>query len=358
MKTQYRIIIVVCSLFVAFLVVGVMVATGMVPIREKGTCNQPKWLTTIQKHLERRKLQQIAFTTSYLDYPGEIFIINEDGSGLRNLTNHPAYDHYPVWSPDGQRLLFDSHRNGNPDIFVMDANGENVQQLTFSEREDFDPEWSPDGCQIVYTSTRRFEDGYWEAEIYLMNADGSNVRNLTNDQERDDGAASWLAGGKEIIYSSYPLSSEIDSRDFMWVMDLEGKILKSFEENGQWISVSPDGKRVLYTGDERKVTVLDVGTLEKTVIDGGSHPVWHPDGNKVAFEEILRVIEFDLVSGETSELLPESIYEIKYSPDGRYLAYIDIDDKDYELFLFNLETEEVTQLTHDEISQRDIAWRP
>ena len=75
----------------------------------------------------------------------EIYIMNVDGTNLRNLTNHPAQDEEPEFSPDGARILFDSDRNGNADIFVMNADGTNLVQLTGSRAKEDHGAWSPDG---------------------------------------------------------------------------------------------------------------------------------------------------------------------------------------------------------------------
>jgi Tol biopolymer transport system component len=353
---KHKVVSIIGIILVVLVLASGLIITGIVPIKEKGTCNQPEWLTVIQRRLGGENLQQIAFKTSNLEYPGEIFIINEDGSGLRNLTNHPAYDSFPVWSPDGQKLLFVSHRSGNPDIFVMDANGDNVRQLTDSDREDFDPEWSPDGCQIVYTSTRRFGGGYWEADVFLMNADGSNKRNLTNNQDTDDGAPSWVSGGQEILY----LSNHIGETVHMVIMDLDGNILRSFEKSKEFASVSPDGMWVLYISrDIHDLYLMDIfgREIRKVTSKNGRPYTWLSDRSKFAFWAS-DVIEVDMNTLEERMLYDEVMFDIQYSPDGYFLAFTSQDGKDYDLFLLDLVTNEVTQLTYDDISQDDIAWRP
>jgi Tol biopolymer transport system component len=353
---KHKVIFTVGVIIVVLVLVGGLIITGVVPIKEKGTCNQPEWLTAIQRRLGGGDLQQIAFETSSLEYPGEIFIINEDGSGLHNLTNHPAYDHFPVWSPDGQKLLFVSHRSGNPDIFVMDANGDNVRQLTDSEREDFDPEWSLDGCQIVYTSTRIFGGGYWEADVFLMNADGSNKRNLTDNQDTDNGAPSWVSDGQEILY----LSNHIGETFHMVIMDLNGNILRSFDKSKEFVSISPDGMWVLYISrDIHDLYLMDIfGQDTRKITSKTGRPyTWLPDGSKFAFWAS-DVIEIDMNTLEERVLYDVGVYDIQYSPDGHFLAFTSLDGKDYDLFLLNLDTMEVTQLTNDDLGQDDIAWRP
>ena len=103
-----------------------------------------------------------------------------DGTNPVNLTNHPAIDLGPDWSPDGKQIAFYSNRKENVDIYVMDADGANPIRLTNAAAKDRRPAWSPDGKQIAFTSLR---DG--NAEIYVMNADGTNPTNLTQHREWD-----------------------------------------------------------------------------------------------------------------------------------------------------------------------------
>lgn len=102
------------------------------------------------------------------------------------ITNDPANDADPAWSPDGSRIAFASQRTGNWDIFVVSAQGGPAQQLTTNPSDDQAPAWSPDGTQIVFGDKR--DD---LSELYLINADGSNERRLTNHPEDFDGIPAW-----------------------------------------------------------------------------------------------------------------------------------------------------------------------
>jgi Tol biopolymer transport system component/actin-like ATPase involved in cell morphogenesis len=108
------------------------------------------------------------------------------------LTNDPANDADPAWSPDGTRIAFASQRNPDApqtpkdwDIYVVSAQGGTPQRLTTDPSDDQDPSWSPDGTKIAFGSKRDET-----SEIYVMNADGSNQTRLTN-HPGFDGHAAW-----------------------------------------------------------------------------------------------------------------------------------------------------------------------
>jgi Tol biopolymer transport system component len=105
-----------------------------------------------------------------------IYVMKADGSNQTQLTNS-AYDYSPRWSPDGTRVLFESWRDGNNEIFLMNADGSNQTRLAINPSVDQSPEWSPDGTRIVFISRR---DNNNNSNIYVMNADGTSQTRLTN----------------------------------------------------------------------------------------------------------------------------------------------------------------------------------
>ena len=97
---------------------------------------------------------RIAFR-KMVDTNSEVFIANIDGTGVRNLTNHPAFDGWPAWSPDGRRIAFASNRNSAYQVFVMDVDGSNVKLVANTEGRATAPQWSKDGRFIYFTNSWR-----------------------------------------------------------------------------------------------------------------------------------------------------------------------------------------------------------
>lgn len=107
----------------------------------------------------------------------EIHIVNTDGTNQRFLANGGA----PAWSPDGQQIAFAN----DSDIFIINIDGTGLRQLPLPATFEWQPDWSPDGKKIVFTS-----GSSQEADIYVINADGTQLTRLTN-QPGFDGFPAW-----------------------------------------------------------------------------------------------------------------------------------------------------------------------
>ena len=98
-----------------------------------------------------------------------------NGGNASRLTNDEGTEGSPRWSPDGQKIVFDSDRAGNADVYVMNADGGSVRVLTSGPEGELMADWSPDGTKIVYAVALAIGP----LELFVMNADGSEKRQIT-----------------------------------------------------------------------------------------------------------------------------------------------------------------------------------
>jgi Tol biopolymer transport system component len=146
----------------------------------------------------------IAFTRS--ESAGDIWVMNADGSNERQLTTNAADDFNTSWSSDGERIAFTSERDGDFDIFIMNADGANQVNLTHAAGIDLSPSFSPDGKYIAFQANR--QDGDGTSHIYIMQANGSHLRQLTTGAP--DFIPTWSPDGKRIAFNRATAPGETD----------------------------------------------------------------------------------------------------------------------------------------------------
>jgi TolB protein len=123
--------------------------------------------------------------------PFDIWVMRPDGSSPRNLTRQLTGNQHADWAPDGTRLVYESRRDGQSEIYVTEVESGASSRLTDDPGEDTDPTWSPDGTTIAFVADR---DGDGTSEIWLMDVDGGNQRQLIGDAVRG-WSARWRPAG-------------------------------------------------------------------------------------------------------------------------------------------------------------------
>ncbi len=236
---------------------------------------------------------KVAFSSNR-DGNGEIYVMRADGSRPANLTLHEAWDADPCWSPDGLRIAFTSDRHGeresgppgsgvyNRDIFIMNADGTGVQQVTFDPVNAYDPAWSPDGLSIAFTSDRDVPNG--PAAIHVVDlASGVDRRLYGGDHYAWD--PSWSPDGAWIAFGQ-----QSDRTSHVWVMAADGSGARQLTFAEAWVYTptwSPDGTRIAFERDDRDD---DVGSdIYVVPVEGGAeepitdHPGEDSDPNWTPF---------------------------------------------------------------------------
>ena len=159
----------------------------------------------------------IAFTSSE-NGNSDIFTIHSDGSELTNLTNNPANDYSPQWSPDGKKIAFVSERAGNADIFVMNAEGGDLTQLTDNGGYNGIFSWSPDGAKMAYLSSSGNDPNI--SQLVVMNADGSHKASLT--EPGNYFIRGWSPNGQKIVYEKQLLEATGIQDNEVHIVDIQG----------------------------------------------------------------------------------------------------------------------------------------
>ena len=232
---------------VALLVLGFLVNLVVSQIRDHSIASSA---TQVNAPVSPDK-RLIAFTSTDDTGNSDIYTVHPDGSGLTNLTNNPAFEINPFWSPDGTRIAFQSDRDGNLEIYLMKFDGSGLTRLTNDSANDIlndgwstSQAWSPDGTRILY---RNDHNGKWD--LFVARTDGSGVAQLTRDGDpAADGGFFWSPDGRKVAYA---IGWATDNQPQVYVINTDGsnrkqmpipKVAFGFELSG-W---SADGQALYY----------------------------------------------------------------------------------------------------------------
>ncbi len=203
----------------------------------------------------------IVFDSMRDDVNRDLYVMAIDGTNVRRLTNKPSQeDKCPVFSPDDSRITYICTANGDMDIFRMNRDGSGVKNLTNDPGSDRCPSWTPDGRNITFMSDRT---GFFE--VYIMDADdGSNLKQLTN--LKIEGSNCWVAAvspaGKQVCFVG-----DFEGNNELYVMDIDGKNVRNLtqhEAEDQWPAWSHNGKWIAFastrSGKERLYVIRPDGS--------------------------------------------------------------------------------------------------
>lgn len=151
----------------------------------------------------------------------DLYVMNADGTGVRQITETEALEIGAVWSPDGSRLAYLSPttvENGEisgQDVYIIDPDSLSTNRLTETEGNEWDLAWSPDGTQIAYSLY--LDDG--TQDVWVMNADGTEPRQITTNG--NSWSPSWSSDGSQLVFNGY-----FDDSMGIYIMNADGSDLR------------------------------------------------------------------------------------------------------------------------------------
>jgi TolB protein len=300
---------------------------------------------------------------------------------------------------DGDEIAFTVSREGRGELWLMAADGTDRRPLTEGLPPGSDasgsrnPVWSPDGTQIAFSGEFGRTEDQRQTEVYVMDADGTDMRRLTTNQSFDE-ASSWSPDGDRIAFTRITDLGTEKARSGVFVMDADGGgeeqltevVVPTFDSAPKW---SPDGSTIAFTrasigksfedvqADLHLIRLVD-GVVTKLASEGGDAH-WSPDGTRIAFTSLRdrngrtcfqecsvngEIYVMDADGSEATRLTESEADESSpaWSPDGDRIAFVsdraDPEAHEYDIYVMDVDGGNVRRITKDVLWEFSPAWRP
>lgn len=299
----------------------------------------------------------------------DIYLMQPDGSDSVNLTNDPAIDYGPAWSPGGTRLAFISNRTGQYEVFVVNADGSGLLQLSHSEagKQYIGPlTWSPDGLSIVAAYRQGVDSASQTAGFDLLAAHFSTALTLYQSSTDWAGAPRWSPDGALLAFSA-------DDQKLI-VGKVEGTTFTTLWEKSQLDCIdtfdwSPDGSQLacianghlaIYNSADGTPALDTISFLPSghvsTMSWGRKYMAVFVAGDNNTSNSILVINPDGLVLEVTSAALNTS-RPLSWSPDGQWLLYAEDSGQMYALNVLDSSIPPIP-LAQDKGFNREPQWQP
>jgi TolB protein len=324
-----------------------------------------------------------------LVYPSQqrdIWVMNSDGSEVRQLTQDLSQDNKPTWSPDGTKIAYQCYGfTGFADISVIDDDGSNLVRVTLNESHNWTPSWSPDSKEIVFNEVNYADGGSY---ISKVNADGTGGTTRLTDEPGNQTDPVWSPNGAQIAWN-------LD--DDIWVMNADGTepTPLTYYSGDPFLRArvprwSPDGTQIAFLRirwvevedpdeepyDDGAIVVMNADGTEKQDVAYVGDPSfrefeWSPDGTRIVFTHFSYPFEYppeiEVYSVNVGDPLNPTLLsdhearEPSWSPDGSRIVYLSRPTSlgPIDIWMMNADGSGKTNLTNtpdaDEMRPR---WQP